>query len=149
MRNPTILYTPEGCEQACDEARLWLLARGIPFVEARVQSSADLNAFRAMGFGVGFPALAIGPQRLSGFQPPRWDAAFDQAGFPRESRLPPGWLAPPPHPLSRWSRTPLSPVPMPPPGMPPATTERAWAEQLQGIPPTQPVDRRQRPERER
>ncbi|NBS95948.1 MAG: hypothetical protein EBT08_07345, partial [Betaproteobacteria bacterium] len=84
-----MLYTPENCGESCDEARFWLLERGIPFLEARVESTADLTAFRRLGFGVGFPALAVGGRRFSGFQEPHWQNALNQAGFPKPSRLPP------------------------------------------------------------
>ena len=100
LRSPVVLYTPENCGQPCDEAGFWLLERGIPFLTARVESAADLNAFRRLGFGVGFPALAVGQRRVSGFQEPHWENALNQAGFPKLSRLPPGWQPPPPYPLS-------------------------------------------------
>jgi hypothetical protein len=104
LRFPVVLYTPENCGEPCDEARFWLLERGIPFLEARVESTADLNAFRRLGFGIGFPALAVGNRRLSGFQEPHWQNALNQAGFPRPSRLPPAWQPPPAYPLSVWAR---------------------------------------------
>ena len=104
LRSPVVLYTPDNCGEPCDEARFWLLSRGVPFLEARVETTADLTAYRRLGFGVGFPALAVGKERFSGFQEPSWGGALDRAGFPRPSALPPAWQPPPAYPLSVWAR---------------------------------------------
>jgi len=104
LRSPVVLYTPDNCGEPCDEARFWLLSRGVPFLEARVETTADLTAFRRLGFGVGFPALGVGNERFSGFQEPSWGGALDRAGFPRPSALPPAWQPPPAYPLSIWAR---------------------------------------------
>ena len=104
LRSPVVLYTPDNCGEPCDEARFWLLSRGVPFLEARVETTADLTAYRRLGFGVGFPALAVGSERFNGFQEPSWGGALDRAGFPRPSVLPPAWQPPPAYPLSVWAR---------------------------------------------
>ena len=104
LRSPVVLYTPDNCGEPCDEARFWLLSRGVPFLEARVETTADLTAYRRLGFGVGFPALGVGNERFSGFQEPSWGGALDRAGFPRPSALPPAWQPPPAYPLSIWAR---------------------------------------------
>jgi len=104
LRSPVVLYTPDNCGEPCDEARFWLLSRGVPFLEARVETTADLTAYRRLGFGVGFPALGVGNERFSGFQEPKWGGALDRAGFPRPSALPPTWQPPPAYPLSIWAR---------------------------------------------
>ena len=105
LRSPVVLYTPDNCGEPCDEARFWLLSRGVPFLEARVETTADLSAYRRLGFGVGFPALGVGNERFNGFQEPNWGGALDRAGFPRPSALPPAWQPPPAYPLSIWARS--------------------------------------------
>jgi hypothetical protein len=104
LRSPVVLYTPDNCGEPCDAARFWLLSRGVPFLEARVETTADLTAYRRLGFGIGFPALAVGNERFNGFQEPSWGGALDRAGFPRPSALPPAWQPPPAYPLSVWAR---------------------------------------------
>jgi hypothetical protein len=43
---------------------------------------------QSMGFGRGFPALAVGRHRLNGFQEHRWAAALANSGYPGASLLP-------------------------------------------------------------
>jgi glutaredoxin len=97
-RYPVVLYTAPECGP-CGVGRAWLLQRGVPYVERVVNSDeATLALERAVG-ARSVPALTVGAQVLRGFSPADWSAYLDAAGYPKESRLPRGWAAPPPEPL--------------------------------------------------
>lgn len=105
MRHPVVLYTAGDCIP-CSDARMHLSRRGIPFAERFVRTDSDAAAFRQRGFGdLSFPAIAIGAQRLSGFQPGAWDRVLDAAGYPKASVLPPNWQPPQARQLSEPGRT--------------------------------------------
>jgi hypothetical protein len=66
----------------------------VPFVEKQVKSAADVKAFSALKFeSAQFPALAVGSDRMVGFEASRWDRMLDAAAYPRSSMLPPNYLA--------------------------------------------------------
>jgi glutaredoxin len=88
---PVVLYTTSDCSP-CQQARSYLNARGIPFAERTVKSSADVDAFRAAGFSeVRFPTLSVGRERNTGFESSQWDSLLDAAGYPAKSMLPAGY----------------------------------------------------------
>lgn len=92
-RYPVVLYTTADCEP-CDLGRHHLMKRGVPFVEKQVKSAADAKAFGALKFeSTQFPALAVGSDRMVGFEASRWDRMLDAAAYPRSSLLPPNYLA--------------------------------------------------------
>ncbi|MCL4184837.1 MAG: glutaredoxin family protein [Burkholderiaceae bacterium] len=92
-RYPVVLYTTADCEP-CDLGRAHLTKRGVPFVEKQVKSAADVKAFGALKFeSTQFPALAVGSDRMVGFEASRWDRMLDAAAYPRSSMLPPNYLA--------------------------------------------------------
>ncbi len=98
QRYPVTLYTGNDC-LPCDNGRRLLQQRGIPFAERRVSSEEDAVALeRAVG-GRTVPALTIGAQPLRGLSETDWTAYLDAAGYPRVSKLPPGWQAAPVLPL--------------------------------------------------
>lgn len=114
MRHPVILYTAGDCIP-CSDARLHLSKRGIPFAERFVRTDSDAAAFRQRGFGdLSFPAVAIGAQRLSGFQPGTWDRLLDAAGYPKTPVLPPNWQPPQARQLSEPGGTAAAPAPASP-----------------------------------
>ncbi len=125
-RFPVTLYTAADCAP-CETGRQLLLRRGVPFSERTVASDDDAAALERLVGGRSVPALTIGAQALRGLSQTEWTSYLDAAGYPRESRLPRGWSAPPPTPLVQ--RTPLQPAPQAPP-----------AEAVPDQPPPLPVD---------
>lgn len=92
-RYPVVLYTTADCEP-CELGRNHLMQRGVPFVEKQVKSAADVKAFGALKFeSTQFPALAVGADRMVGFEASRWDRMLDAAAYPRSSMLPSNYLA--------------------------------------------------------
>jgi len=122
-RFPVTLYTQtSGCEP-CDDARALLRKRGIPFSERQVSSSEDGDALQKLSGGRETPLLTIGAQQLKGLQPETWNNYLDLAGYPRESRLPPGYAFAAPRPLVERPAAPASapaPAPRPADELPPA-----------------------------
>ncbi|MFT3666287.1 glutaredoxin family protein [Piscinibacter sp.] len=125
-RFPVTLYTQaSGCEP-CDEGRALLRKRGIPFSERQVSGAEDDEALQKLSGGRETPLLTIGAQQLKGFSPETWNNYLDLAGYPRESRLPPGYAFAAPRPLVERPAAPASapaapraadePPPAPPPG---------------------------------
>lgn len=107
-RFPVTLYAlPSGCEP-CDEARTLLRKRGIPHVERQVLGTEDGDALQRLTGGRETPVLTIGGQQLKGLAPETWHNYLDLAGYPRESRLPPGYAFASPQPLTE--RAPAAPA---------------------------------------
>lgn len=99
-RYPVTLYTlANGCEP-CAEARELLRKRGVPFSERQVITSEDSEAFQKLTGGRDAPVLAIGAQQIKGLEPQTWNGYLDSAGYPRESKLPPGYAFASPQPLT-------------------------------------------------
>lgn len=128
-RFPVLLYTGNECPP-CDAARQFLQQRGIPFTERRIATEDDSAALDRLVGGRTIPSLTIGGQALRGFASADWAAYLDAAGYPKESRLPRGWQAPPATPLVERaapvpaaSRSePVRPAPRPAPAPPPPAT---------------------------
>ncbi len=117
-RYPVTLYTiANGCEP-CTAARELLRKRGIPHVERQVMGPEDGEAFVKITGGRDAPVLAIGAQQLKGLTPDTWNSYLDSAGYPRESKLPPGYAFASPQPLT--DRQSVTPKPAPAPAEAPA-----------------------------
>ena len=67
---PVVLYTAPDCAP-CTAARQHLGARGIPFSERIISTTADFEAFKTVGFESG-----------------AYDRLLNAAGYPRTSKLP-------------------------------------------------------------
>lgn len=92
-RYPVVLYTTVDCEP-CELGRAHLAQRGVPYTEKRVQTAADVRAFTALNFASAqFPALAVGSERMVGYEATQWNRMLDAAAYPRSSMLPPNYLA--------------------------------------------------------
>lgn len=89
-RFPVTLYTTIDC-RPCDDGRNLLTQRGIPFSERTVRTAEDYRAYQSLVPSQQMPALQIGGQRMTGFSASEWGSYLDAAGYPRESRLPPGY----------------------------------------------------------
>ncbi len=122
-RYPVTLYTlASGCEP-CVEARELLRKRGIPYSERQVVTGEDSEAFQKLTGGRDAPVLAIGAQQLKGLSPQTWNSYLDAAGYPRESKLPPGYAFASPQPLTE--RQAAAPRPAAAPEAPPPAAEPA------------------------
>ncbi|MGE0798509.1 MAG: glutaredoxin family protein [Lautropia sp.] len=85
---PVTLYSAPDCAP-CTQARTHLQVRGIPFAEKLVATTADFDAFKALGFADNsFPALAVGRERSIGFESGVWNRLLTAAGYPEKSKLP-------------------------------------------------------------
>ena len=93
-RYPVTLYTSPDCVP-CDSARQLLQQRGVPYIEKRVVTDDDVAAFERLVGGRVLPGATIGAQQLRGLNAADWSSYLDAAGYPRESKLPRGWQAPP------------------------------------------------------
>jgi glutaredoxin len=91
---PVTLYTTSDCIP-CDSARQLLQQRGVPFAEKRIATEADALALDQLGAGRLLPGLSVGARQLRGLDTARWTEQLDDAGYPRESRLPRNWTPPP------------------------------------------------------
>jgi hypothetical protein len=81
---PVTLYSSANCEQLCEDARVFLRKRKLPFSEYVVKTKADLEAFnQRFGAGAEIPVLTVGTKTLQGFEPGGWNAQLDAAGYPK------------------------------------------------------------------
>jgi glutaredoxin len=124
IRFPVTLYTSTDCSP-CDSGRRLLQGRGVPYVERQVLNDDDAAALDRLTGGRSVPSLTIGSQALRGYADSDWHSYLDAAGYPRESRLPRNYQAPPATPLV--ARQPEAPPPaarpvVEPPIAPPPTT---------------------------
>jgi glutaredoxin len=98
-RYPVSLYTAPDCAP-CGAGRTMLASRGIPFSEKTVTTKEDIEALRRLAGGSpSLPFLTIGGQQLRGYSETEWVQFLDAAGYPKTSRLPPGYVAAPATPL--------------------------------------------------
>lgn len=110
-RYPVTLYTLSGDCGPCVEARDLLRKRGVPYSERQVTTAEDSAAFQKLTGGTDAPVLAIGSQQLKGLAPDTWNGYLDAAGYPKESKLPPGYAFASPQPLTeRQSSAPAQPA---------------------------------------
>lgn len=110
-RYPVTLYTIAGACEPCDSARTLLRTRGVPHTERQVVSAEDGDAFLKLTGGRDAPVLAIGAQQLRGLSPDTWNSYLDSAGYPRESKLPPGYAFASPTPLTERREAPVRQAP--------------------------------------
>ena len=97
-QHPAVLYTSDECA-ACDNARVFLRQRGVPYVERTVDAPDDLEVLRRLTGSDKVPVLTLGRDRMVGFNGADWTHGLDAAGYPAESKLPPGYRAEAPEPL--------------------------------------------------
>ena len=84
-RQPVTLFTTADCD-ACELGEAWLVHRGIAHERKDVANPADALAFQAQGFTeLHFPALAVGPDRLTGFDMDAWNRTLAAGGYPAAS----------------------------------------------------------------
>lgn len=74
------------CGEVCAKARAHLAARGIPFGEKNASSPEVAEELRKLVGSLVVPVLAVGSViRLKGYEASAWDAALDEAGYPRSA----------------------------------------------------------------
>lgn len=126
-RYPVILYTLATPCQPCDQGRVLLRQRGIPFTERQVVTPADSDVLEKRTGGRDTPVMVVGAQVNRGFAPTVWNQYLDIAGYPKASRLPASYANPAPTPLTEGSsptapsapasavrQAPAAPLPPPP-----------------------------------
>jgi hypothetical protein len=85
---PVTLWVTSDCGDPCTNGRAHLRKRGVPNAERNPSSDQKENeAFAKMANGgKEVPLLVVGQLRsITGYQPDAWDAALDQAGYPRNA----------------------------------------------------------------
>jgi glutaredoxin len=86
---PVTLYTSPICKVPCELARGALNKRGVPFNEIQVWNVETLEQLKkAAGGSDNVPALVVGRSAQSGFDPGRFDALLDSAGYPAAGAFP-------------------------------------------------------------
>ena len=82
---PVTLYVT-ACGLPCDQAKLLLERRGIPYTAKDPESSPeDKAAMQKLTGHTHVPVLAIGTDKVDGFEEGQWNAALDRAGYPKSS----------------------------------------------------------------
>jgi glutaredoxin len=107
-RFPVTLYTAEKCAP-CDSGRNYLRQRGIPYAERTISTQADADAMQRTEGGTELPLLRIGGQQIKGYSDGEWGGYLDAAGYPKQSRLPPGYKHAAAQPLAPREATPAQP----------------------------------------
>lgn len=92
---PVTLYTADACEP-CEEGRLFLRRRGIPFSEVMVETDLEGAELKRRTGTDAVPVMTLGRLPQIGFQPKAWASELDAAGYPAQNVLPPTYRAEPP-----------------------------------------------------
>jgi glutaredoxin len=95
---PVVLYSSDACPP-CENARVYLRQRGVPFSERVLEAPDDGAALKRLTGFEQVPVMTIGRDVLGGFSSNDWSRALDAAGYPAESRLPAGYTGEPPRSL--------------------------------------------------
>lgn len=84
-KNPVLLFTGD-CGHLCASAKALLDKRGIPYTEKDPQNrKQDADELMSLIGAMEVPVLKVGKKPVKGFDPVRWDAALDEAGYPKSS----------------------------------------------------------------
>lgn len=132
-RYPVTLYTSTNCDP-CDSARQYLRQRGIPYAERVVTTADDGESLQRLTGSRDLPSATIGAQVVRGFSAETWGSYLDAAGYPKDSKLPPGYQFPPAVPLSQRADAPRAPAT----ARPPAVLDSAREMRPSTRPPTPP-----------
>ena len=83
QRNPVTLYAGP-CGPICEQARALLNRRGVPFTEIDVTQPSEMPKLKLLTGDQQVPVLTIGSTTLlRGFEEGGWQAALDQAAYPK------------------------------------------------------------------
>jgi hypothetical protein len=81
---PVTLYITQNCGVPCEQGKLHLGRRGIPFAtKDPAASKEDYLALNPDGGEIRVPTLTVGDEKLIGYSETAWDAALDKAGYPK------------------------------------------------------------------
>lgn len=86
VRNFPVTLWIYDCGEPCTDARNHLARRGVPYTERNARTEAE--ALKKATGSYGAPVLFVGSTKLSGYLDTAWDAALDNAGYPKTP--PPG-----------------------------------------------------------
>jgi glutaredoxin len=90
--SPVTLYTTTRSKCAgCEQGRLLLRARGVPFSEKTVNTGEDTEQLRQLSGKLELPLLVVGNRKVAGFQDAAWQEALTAAAYPRQAMLPSGY----------------------------------------------------------
>jgi glutaredoxin len=90
--SPVTLYTTtQSACAGCDQGRLLLRARGVPYTEKTVDTDADKEQLRQLTGKLELPLLVVGSRKVAGFQDAAWQDALSAAAYPRSAQLPSGY----------------------------------------------------------
>jgi glutaredoxin len=92
---PVTLYTADACPP-CEEARVHLRRRGVPFAEVMVETDLEGAELKRRTGTDSVPVMTLGRLPHIGFQAKAWTAALDAAGYPAQFSLPPTYRSEPP-----------------------------------------------------
>jgi len=82
---PVTLYITD-CGDACTKAREHLTKRGVPFNEKDAGTAEVQAELKKLIGALEVPVLAVGTvTRLKGYEPGAWNAALDEAGYPKSA----------------------------------------------------------------
>ncbi|MDO9063572.1 MAG: glutaredoxin family protein [Sulfuricella sp.] len=82
---PVTLYNSE-CGEACTKAREHLAKRGVPFNEKDAGTPEVQAELKKLIGALEVPVLAVGTvTRLKGYEAGAWNAALDEAGYPKSA----------------------------------------------------------------
>jgi glutaredoxin len=87
---PVTLYTADDCKEYCAQARALLDKRGVPYKEIPVSDAKGIAELKRLSGGNSVPVMSVGRAVQNGFESSAYNAALDNAGYPRTSLLPPG-----------------------------------------------------------
>ena len=82
-KHPVILFAGD-CGPLCINAKALLDKRGIPYTLKDPQKNkADADALNTLTGAMRLPVLEVGSTPVKGFESNAWNAALDQAGYPK------------------------------------------------------------------
>ncbi|MDD5329395.1 MAG: glutaredoxin family protein [Sulfuricella sp.] len=85
---PVVLYNAN-CGEACTKAREHLAKRGVPFTEKDAGTPEANAELKKLVGSATVPVLAVGKvTQLKGYETGAWDAALDDAGYPKYAASP-------------------------------------------------------------
>ncbi|MEP7083187.1 MAG: glutaredoxin family protein [Betaproteobacteria bacterium] len=83
QRNPVTLYSGP-CGPLCEQARALLNRRGVPYRDVDPSQPGEMQKMKLVTGDQAVPVLTIGSAiTIKGFEEAKWQAALDQAGYPK------------------------------------------------------------------
>jgi len=86
QRNPVTLFVFD-CGELCDRAKGLLNRRGVPHELLDTTNADNAERLKKASGGLEVPVLQVGSRILKGLDESQWQAALDQAGYPRTPPL--------------------------------------------------------------